>query len=47
MKSSAQSLFSSLAEHDTYTVHSGVHADVASEDPTIGTDEIITENVQV
>ena len=43
MKNSAQNIFSSLAEHDTFVKHSGTHADVSSEDPTLGTDEIITD----
>lgn len=43
MKNSAQNIFSSLAEHDTYLKHSGTHANVSSEDPDQGTDEIITD----
>lgn len=43
MKSSAQNIFSSLAEHDSYVKHSGTHADVSSEDPDQGTDEVITD----
>jgi len=43
MKKDAQSIFNSLAEHDTFVVHSGTHANVSSEDPDQGTDEIITD----
>ena len=43
MKNSAQSIFGSLAEHDSYTKINGTHANVSSEDPTLGTDEIITD----
>jgi hypothetical protein len=43
MKTSAQSIFSSLAEHDSYLKHNGTHADLSSEDPDAGTDEIVTD----
>lgn len=43
MKKDAQSIFSSLAEHDSYLKHNGTHADLSSEDPDAGTDEIVTD----